>query len=160
MAQARFQPVPARPAQPAPVSKPRPQTRSAPTKGLGYSSYFALDITDTNNPKVLWEFSHPDLGFSTSGPAIVRINYDNNPNLNGKWFVVFASGPTGPIDTNNRQFLGKSNQPLKLFILDLKTGTLLRTIDTSTSTAINSTEAFGGSLFNSTIDTDKVGLNK
>jgi type IV pilus assembly protein PilY1 len=42
-------------------------------KGLGYSSYFALDITDQNNPKLLWEWdgmvqNENHLGFSTSGP--------------------------------------------------------------------------------------------
>ena len=83
-----------------------------PSKGLGYSSYFALDVTTPNDPQVLWEFSHPDLGFSTSEPAIVRIG---NANQNGKWFAVFASGPTGPIDPNYRQFLGKSDQTPKAF---------------------------------------------
>jgi type IV pilus assembly protein PilY1 len=114
--------------------------------GLGYSSYFALDVTDPNNPSLLWEFSDPDLGFSTSGPAIVRIG---DPSQNGKWFAIFASGPTGPIEPNYRQFIGKSDQNLRLFVVDLKTGTLLRTIDT------NIANAFGSSLFNVTIDTDK-----
>ncbi len=117
------------------------------SKGLGYSSYFALDITTPNDPQVLWEFSHPDLGFSISEPAIVRIG---NANQNGKWFAVFASGPTGPIDPNYRQFLGKSDQQLRLFVVDLKTGSLVRTIATGIA------EAFGGSLFNATIDTEKI----
>ena len=116
------------------------------SKGLGYSSYFALNVTDPNNPSLLWEFSNPELGFSTSGPAIVRIG---NGSKNGKWFAVFASGPTGPIDTSYRQFLGKSDQYLKLFVLDLKTGVLARTIDTGIS------NAFGGSLYNATLDADK-----
>ncbi|CAG0953458.1 partial Type IV pilus biogenesis factor PilY1, partial [Geobacteraceae bacterium] len=63
------------------------------TKGFGYSSYFAFDYTDQDNPKLLWEFSDPQLGFSTSGPAIIRVG---DPIKNGKWFAVFASGPTGP----------------------------------------------------------------
>ena len=66
----------------------------------------------------------------------------------GKWFVVFASGPTGPIDSLN--FKGFSNQPLKFFILDLKTGTLLRTINDVNLPA----NAFGGSLSNAAIDYD------
>ena len=48
---------------------------------------------------------------------------------NGRWFVVLASGPTGPINTAKRQFEARSDQNLKLFVLDLKTGSLLRTID-------------------------------
>lgn len=117
-----------------------------PIADVGYSSYFALDVTDPANPELLWEFSDPTLGFSTSGPAIVRVGESVK---NGKWFVVFASGPTGPIDTTYHQYLGKSDQNLKLFILDLKTGALLRGIDTGIP------YAFGGSLYNATLDTER-----
>ena len=69
---------------------------------VGYSSYFALDITDQSNPTLLWEFSHPELGFATTGPAVVRIksrtegvfpltNSTADANTNGRWFVVFGS---------------------------------------------------------------------
>ena len=117
-----------------------------PANDLGYSSYFAIDVTDPNNPVLLWEFSDAELGMSTSGPAIVR---QGDGSKNGNWFVVFASGPTGPINTNYRQFLGKSDQPLKLFVLDLKTGTLQRKINTGIQ------NAFGSSLYNATLDTDR-----
>ena len=117
-----------------------------PIADVGYSSYFALDVTDPANPVLLWEFSDPELGFSTSGPAIVRIGESSK---NGKWFVVFASGPTGPIDTSYHQFLGKSDQKLKIFVLDLNTGELKRKIDPDIS------HAFGGSLYNATLDTER-----
>jgi type IV pilus assembly protein PilY1 len=117
---------------------------------LGYSSYFALDITDPNNPQVLWEFSNEQLGFSTTGPAIVKIGAQTggvpDRNKNGKWFVVFGSGPTGPIDPKTHQFKGYSYQELKVFILDLVTGQLLRTINSG----IN--YAFAGSLVNGQMD--------
>ena len=56
---------------------------------VGYSSYFAIDITDQNNPILLWEFSEADipagdrgLGFATTGPAVVRIgNGASQPSL-------------------------------------------------------------------------------
>ncbi len=115
-----------------------------PVNNLGFSSYFAIDVTDPYSPKLMWEFSHPELGYSTSGPAIVRVG---DPKKNGKWFVVFASGPTGPIDAY--EFKGRSSQNLKLFVLDLKTGNLLRTIDSGIA------NAFGGSLINSTLDEDR-----
>jgi len=117
-----------------------------PATDLGYSSYFAIDVTDPNNPVLLWEFSDPEIGMSTSGPAFVR---QGESSKNGNWFVVLASGPTGPINTNYRQFLGKSDQPLKLFVLDLKTGTLQRKINTGIQ------NAFGSSLYNATLDTDR-----
>ena len=112
---------------------------------VGYSSYFALDVTDQSNPQLLWEFSDPELGFTTTGPAVVRIG---NSSVNGNWYVVFGSGPTGPVDTTGLQFLGRSDQNLKLFILNLETGALLRKIDTGIQ------YAFAGSMYNSTNDTD------
>ncbi|TAN40380.1 MAG: pilus assembly protein PilY [Nitrospirae bacterium] len=142
-----------------------------PAANEGFSSYFALDITDAVQhpddlalypPKLLWEFTDPTLGFATAGPAVVRLNWrtppavaggkstavDGNAN-NGKWHVVLASGPTGPIDTSKHQFKGYSNQPLRLFVLDLKSGALLRTINSGI------TNAFAGSLNNTSSDLDK-----
>jgi type IV pilus assembly protein PilY1 len=124
---------------------------NTPAADLGYSSYFALDVTDERNPQLLWEFSSPELGFTTSGPAIVRIsakNLTDDPlhTKNGRWFVVFGSGPTGPVDSSYQQFMGRSDQNLKYFVLDLKTGALLRTIDTGVQ------YAFSGSLINATHD--------
>jgi type IV pilus assembly protein PilY1 len=124
-----------------------------PIDGVGYSSYFALDITNPSDPQVLWEFTHENLGYSTTGPAIVRISAkkdgatDNTKN--GRWFVVVGSGPTGPIDTDTHQFMGRSDQNLRVFILDLAAGTLLRTIDSGIQ------YAFVGSMINSPIDFDQ-----
>ncbi len=124
-----------------------------PVADLGYSSYFALDITDQTNPQLLWEFSNENLGFTTTGPGIVRVSSrtDGSPdrNKNGHWFVVFGSGPTGPATgPTEYQFLGLSDQNLRLFILDLKTGAILRTVDTMIS------NGFAGSMLNSTHDSD------
>ena len=124
-----------------------------PISDVGYSSYFAFDITDPVNPKFLWEFSNPALGFSTTGPAIVRIGDGTKEgnSKNGQWFVVFASGPTGPINTTYHQFMGSSDQNLKLFVLDLYTGS--KSSYTTIDTGI--TNAFGGSLASSVIDVDR-----
>lgn len=125
---------------------------NTPVSGNGYSSYFALDVTDQNNPTLLWEFSNDQLGFATTGPGVLRISAADPVSgapivtKNGRWFVVFGSGPTGPIDTTYQQFLGKSDQNLRFFILDLKTGQQLRTIDTGIP------YAFAGSMYNSTHD--------
>lgn len=129
-----------------------------PVDGVGYASYFALDITVPTQPKYLWEFygdptagANADavggnLGFATTGPVIVRAG---SKSKNGRWFAVFASGPTGPIKTTTHQFLGRSDQNLKLFVVDLATGTLIKTIDTGI------TNAFGGSVSNSAVDNDR-----
>ncbi len=127
----------------------------APGPG-GLSSYFALDITDPTTPIVLWEFSNEQLGFTTTGPSVVRIDGQDgggsaDRTRNGHWYVVFGSGPTGPIDTTYNQFMGRSDQPLRVFVLNLKTGELVRTFSES-DTGIN--DAFAGSMINSTADFD------
>lgn len=125
-----------------------------PSSGVGYSSYFALDITNPANPQVMWEFSHPDMGYSSSGPAVVRIG---DKAKNGRWFVVIGSGPTGPIDKNTHQMKGFSDQNLKVFILDLKgpsSGTW--TLGTNYWVKDSGIEnAFSGSMINAPIDLDQ-----
>jgi hypothetical protein len=141
------------------------QTPATDSSGnpIGYSTYFALDVTDQNNPQLLWEFSGANvgesLGFTTAGPAIVRVNSRAGSGLSkdkrrdGRWFVVFGSGPTGGIDTTNMQFLGSSDQHMKLYVFDLKQGPSagITTFDTSTIIGAN---AFAGSLLNASHDSD------
>lgn len=124
---------------------------NTPAADKGFSSYFALDVTDPRSPSLMWEFATSGLGFTTTGPAVVRVNglnasSDRDRNLNGEWYVVFGSGPTGPIDNTNNQFLGRSNQNLKFFVLNLRTGALVQTIDTTIP------NAFAGSMINGVAD--------
>jgi len=126
-----------------------------PIAGAGSSSYFAIDITDPANPQYLWEFSHPEMGYATTGVAAARIGYSFSSggvtykDTNGRWFGVIGSGPTGPIDTTYHQFKGKTDNPLHMFVLDLKTGDLLKKFDTT----INN--AFAGAMTSAPIDTDR-----
>jgi type IV pilus assembly protein PilY1 len=135
---------------------------TTPVDGIGYSSYFALDVTNPDSPTLLWEFANPALGFSTSGPAVVRVGNgnpllgaSNDPNQdvhNGRWFAVFGSGPSGYLSTGTHQFLGITEHQgagnLKLFVVDLRTGRLVRTIDTGRDAA------FSGSIVNAPMDYD------
>ena len=115
------------------------ETRSdcvkSPIPGSGLSSFFALDVTNPKDPTFMWEFSDavlPDadkgLGYTTSGPAIVRINTkapvtanigNADTTKNGRWFAVFATGPSGPIDTTSHQFMGRSDNELKIYVVDI-----------------------------------------
>lgn len=132
----------------------------SPMPGTGLSSYFALDVSDPSTPKLQWEFSHQDLGYTTSGPAIVRVGERNK---NGRWFAVFGSGPTGPIDTVNHQFLGASDNNLRLFVVDLNAkppfikGTGINTPSNANYWVVDTgiANAFAGSLSNAVIDTDR-----
>jgi type IV pilus assembly protein PilY1 len=130
------------------------------SKGVGYSSYFALDVTTPDSPSLLWEFGTPSLGFSTAGATFVKISAKKedgttpDPSKNGKWFAILASGPTGPIDTTAHQFKGTSNQNLTIYVLDLVTGAVAATIDTLTDgTKLSS--AFAGSITGGVIDADR-----
>jgi hypothetical protein len=136
----------------------------APMNTVGYtdtglSSYFALDVTTPDSPSLLWSFSNPSLGYTISEPVIVRVNGkkggagadkdDRDSSKNGRWFAVFASGPTGPIETTTHQFYGRSDQNMKIFVVDLKTGGLAATFDSGIP------NSFGGSLSTNAIDVDK-----
>ena len=120
-------------------------------QGLGYSSYFALDVTNPASPSLMWEFTNSALGYATPGPAIIRVG---DSAKNGRWFAVFPSGPTGPIETSIHQFQAKSDQSLRLFVVDLKSGSLVRTISTLKDGS-SLTYAFGGSMAGGAIDTDR-----
>jgi type IV pilus assembly protein PilY1 len=149
------------------------------TKGLGYSSYYALDVTDPNYPKLMWEFSdgaiptnesaNRGLGFATSGVATVKINATTSgagdPSKNGRWFAVFGSGPTGPIDQSAHQFMATSNQRLRVYVVDLNAqppfslGTNYWVIDqvydnVTSGSASTLDNAFISAMSNATIDVD------
>ncbi len=89
---------------------------------VGFSSYFALDVTDPENPVPLWEFSDIDMGLATVSPAIVRTGSSSQ---NGNWFAVFGSGskvlPKGGVD------LGRTSTGY-VYILNLATGELMKKI--------------------------------
>ena len=87
----------------------------------GGSSYFALDITDTLNPKYLWEFpkaadtaTRAKMGQSWPEPAIGRVKIETAGTLAERW-VAFVSGG---FDYNNT--LGRA-----FFVVDLKSGDIL-----------------------------------
>lgn len=71
----------------------------------GGKAYYALDITDPTSPKLLWEFTHSNLGLSYGNPVITK-------NAAGTWIVAFASG------YNNESGDGKG----RLFIVNANTG--------------------------------------
>lgn len=144
-----------------------------PVANNGLSSYFALDVSDPLTPKYMWEFSDysisaatdKGLGFTTPGAAIVRIATSPqkvDKSKNGRWFAVFASGPTGELDYANRWFSGHSDQNLKLYIVDLGGGSNFIKCTTKGQTGCNywvkdtgMPFAFANSLSSSAIDLDR-----
>ncbi|MBF0320946.1 MAG: hypothetical protein HQL01_14200 [Nitrospirae bacterium] len=121
------------------------------TACVGMSAYYAIDITDPRTPTFLWEFSHPELGYSYSGPAVIT---QRNSSGNMVRYVVFLSGPN--------KNTGQSDQSLKMFFLKLNADS---TIDSSFNTIgysikdLGVNNAFGGRLFNSGVDINNDGLS-
>jgi type IV pilus assembly protein PilY1 len=93
--------------------------------GGGGRGYYALDITDPNNPQALWEFTNDtvggnnNLGLTFGNPVITK-------RADGTWVVVFSSGynNVSPGDGNGH-----------LFMVNANTGTRLLDIPTYTDTA-------------------------
>ena len=180
-----------------PVTESNKKCINTPVNGVGYSSYFALDVTTPITPTLLWEFSDASidadpslsaaekistkgLGLTTPGGIQIRINSrkttapaKSDKTTNGRWFAVFPSGPTGPIDVGTHQFLGQSDQNLKIYIVDINPSngsvpdsnngapefTLCKSAGAANcnywviDTGIKF--AFANSLFNAAIDIDK-----
>lgn len=94
----------------------------APISGVGYSAYFAIDITDSENPVPMWEFSDADMGYATTYPSVVRTGAKDK---NGNWYVAVGSGSTK---------LPKSGQdiyrttPGYVYLINLQTGELVKKI--------------------------------
>lgn len=141
--------------------------------GKGLSSFFALDVTNPASPMFLWEFSDAvlpaadkGLGFATSGPAIVRISARSNPpdnygtpnlSLNGRWFAVFATGPSGPIDTIAHQFMGRSDNRLKVYVVDIHPDLSSGWVKNTNYWVFDSGiyNAFAGDITNAVVDVDR-----
>ncbi|WP_172657011.1 pilus assembly protein [Collimonas arenae] len=78
----------------------------------GGKGYYALDVTDPTTPKLLWEFTNTNLGYSYGNPKITKLS-------DGTWVVLLSSG------YNNADGLGH------LYVLNANTGATIRDIVTS-----------------------------
>jgi type IV pilus assembly protein PilY1 len=102
--------------------------------GKGGRSYVALDVTTppanglteaglATSGRVLWEFTHEDLGFTYGKPYVVKTKRYG-------WVALLPGGYNNTLgsDVANR---GKGT----LFVVDIRTGTLLHTFRTNQGTA-------------------------
>lgn len=78
--------------------------------GAGGRGYYALDITDPDNPKALWEFTDTDLGLTFGNPIVTKLR-------DGTWVVVFASGYNNNVGGNGNGYL---------YVLNANTGALMK----------------------------------
>ena len=133
-----------------------PATCYNPSGCTGLSSYYAIDITDVQNPVLLWEFSHPFLGYTYSGPAIIHKWLTPSTLSGDQYYVMFLSGPTSGTD-------GSSIQDVKVFVLTLNAGNNVGLSPLAISNVyykdLGATTAngFGGRLFTPGLDVNADG---
>lgn len=91
----------------------------------GGCGYYALDVTEPNAPKGLWEFSNDslpvgqkNLGYSYGNPVVAK-------NKDGRWVVIVTSGYN-----NSSECASAGDGNGHVYILDAVTGDLLDDIPT------------------------------
>lgn len=100
----------------------------------GGNYYYAIDITDPNNPAVLWEVTDARMGNTWSRPVmgIAKLNGQNK-------FVCFAGGGYSATDNVGNTF----------YVIDVETGQVLRRFDVGGAT--NKVPA-GATVFDKDLD--------
>jgi type IV pilus assembly protein PilY1 len=92
----------------------------------GGKSYFALDITDTEHPKFMWEFpvssgDKDKMGESWSEPTIGKVKIEGTDGkLYERWVAFIGGGYLKGENTKGNDPTGRS-----FFVIDIKTGTIL-----------------------------------
>ena len=84
----------------------------------GGRGYYALDITDPDNPVGLWEFTNANMGLTYGNPVITK-------RADGTWVVTVASG------LNNTSGDGQGH----LYQINAVTGALLSSLSTGAGTS-------------------------
>jgi type IV pilus assembly protein PilY1 len=95
--------------------------------GKGGRGYYALDVTDPADPRPLWNYTadeNPKMGYSFGTPYITKL-------ADGTWVAVLASGYNNVPE--NGKYAGGDGGGY-VFILDLASGNLLKTISTGVGT--------------------------
>ena len=87
----------------------------------GGSSYYAMDITDPDNPTLLWQISDQTPGFTELGQSWSRaeVIYANIDGYKDKPLLVFGAG----YDTNKDNVAsGADSKGRGIYIVDAETG--------------------------------------
>lgn len=106
--------------------------------GAGGKGYFALDVENPeamSASKIMWEFTDAELGAAIGQAAIVV-------GENGQWLAIFGNG------------YNSVSHKAQLFIVDLKTGALLKKIDTQVGGTGTGSASPNGLATPLAIDTD------
>ncbi len=95
----------------------------------GGNKYYALDVTDPDTPRFLWQRDPSNLGFEKLGrawstPEVARVNVAGATQNNQKFVLIFGGGYD--IDQDNYAYT-TDDDGNALFMVDMMTGALLWT---------------------------------
>jgi len=130
------------------VSPPSDTVDNSSVSG-GFSSYYALDVTDPLNPKYLWNFTDKYLGFAYSGPAVIK-----RPN---GLYIMFLSGMK---DYDGEVAYVGSNAKVYVLALDSNNLSITSTYSYSVGDIDNNLkkdQVYGNRLFTDGVDLDNDG---
>jgi type IV pilus assembly protein PilY1 len=93
-----------------------------------YPTFFAIDVTDPRNPKLLWDKWYPQMGFSMFQPKVFQVGrtFNSGPktwNADDHWYLAIGSGLE---EFNGWVPVHKAS----LYIVDIKTGELKKQYQT------------------------------
>ena len=128
----------------------------------GGKSYYALDITDPDNPQFMWKISKGDAGFEELGqtwsvPQTGKLDYTDDSTYNPEDVIVFAGGYNGDDDGDNLLDLGKDaanrsgtvgiddDEGNAIYIVEAKTGNLIWKASRWTTPPVVAADGFDGS---------------
>lgn len=87
----------------------------------GGNTLFALDVTNKNAPKLLWDVSHPQFGQTWSTPIVTRIDVDDTA-LNADKAVVVVGGGYDSIHDSREHPLSPDVEGAGIYMFDLVSG--------------------------------------
>jgi len=90
----------------------------------GGNSYYAMDVTNRNSPKVLWRTSAAEFGQTWSTPTVARVNVDDAGLNDDKAVVIVGGGYDNVHDTLSHPASADA-QGAGVFFLDLESGAIL-----------------------------------
>ncbi len=90
----------------------------------GGNAYYALDVTDKNNPVVKWRVATPGFGQTWSRPTVARVDMVD-PGLNNDKAVVIFGGGYDTVHDNMSHPSTADAQGAGVYMLDLQSGDVL-----------------------------------
>ncbi|MEE9302735.1 MAG: PilC/PilY family type IV pilus protein [Thiotrichaceae bacterium] len=100
----------------------------------GGRAYYALNVTDPANPKLLWKKDPSSAGYSTelgqtwSKPLLAKIKYKLSGSVIEKMAMVVGAGYDPKEDEQSRVLRNSDTSGRGVYILDAETGNIIKTI--------------------------------